>query len=68
MKTRTITKRLREMLEVVPLVLARSESLAARLMELGYDAKKLRINRRGCLWKDFPIWRAPFLPMAVPGG
>jgi colanic acid/amylovoran biosynthesis glycosyltransferase len=54
-------KRLRELLEVVPLVLARSESLAARLMELGCDAKKLRINRTGVPMEGFP-----YLARSVP--
>ena len=61
MKSRTITRRLRELLEVVPLVLARSESLAARLMELGCDAKKLRINRTGVPMEGFP-----YLARSVP--
>ena len=55
-------KRLRELLEVVPLVLARSESLAARLMELGCDAKKLRINRTGVPMEGFPYFARSLPP------
>jgi colanic acid/amylovoran biosynthesis glycosyltransferase len=47
-------RKLSELLEVVPLVLARSESLAARLVELGCDAGKLRINRTGVPMEGFP--------------
>ena len=53
--------RLRELLGVLPLVMARSKSLAARLEELGADASKIRINRTGIPLGDFPYCerRAP---------
>jgi glycosyltransferase involved in cell wall biosynthesis len=46
--------RLRTLLATLPLVLARSESLGARLMELGCDASKIRINRTGVPMGGFP--------------
>lgn len=39
--------RLRELLHTLPIVLARSESLARRLVELGCEPSKIRINRTG---------------------
>jgi len=47
-------ERLRELLRTVPLVLARSESLSARLTELGCDPTKIRINRTGIPMEGFP--------------
>jgi colanic acid/amylovoran biosynthesis glycosyltransferase len=49
--------RLRELLRSVPLVLARSESLAARLVELGCEQKRIRINRTGVPMEGFPYSR-----------
>jgi glycosyltransferase involved in cell wall biosynthesis len=46
--------RLRTLLTTLPLVLARSESLASRLVELGCDASKIRINRTGVPMDGFP--------------
>ncbi|MET0223160.1 MAG: glycosyltransferase [Terrimicrobium sp.] len=46
--------RLRALLATLPLVLARSESLGSRLMELGCDASKIRINRTGVPMGGFP--------------
>lgn len=46
--------RLQELLRVVPMVLARSESLAARLVELGCNASKIRINRTGIPMDAYP--------------
>ncbi|MFZ4681182.1 MAG: glycosyltransferase [Terrimicrobiaceae bacterium] len=46
--------RLRELLRTVPLVMARSESLAERLTELGCDPGKIRINRTGIPMDGFP--------------
>ena len=46
--------RLRTLLTTLPLVLARSESLAARLVELGCDRSKIRINRTGVPMEGFP--------------
>lgn len=47
-------ERLRILLETVPLVLARSESLAARLVDLGCDPSRIRINRTGVPMEGFP--------------
>jgi len=57
------TGRLRELLRVLPMVLARSESLAARLVELGCDPAKIRINRTG-----IPLESFPFLERTPPAG
>jgi len=46
--------RLREMLKTLPMVLARSESLASRLVELGCERSKIRINRTGIPMDQFP--------------
>src|SRR5712692_7428988 len=48
-------RKLRRMFEVVPLVLARSQSLADRLVQLGCPPEKLRINRTGVPLSDFPL-------------
>jgi len=53
--------RMRELLSALPMVLARSESLAARLVALGCDPGKIRINRTGIPLGDFP-----FRERAVP--
>ncbi len=47
--------RLRELLQTLPMVLARSESLASRLVELGCDPAKIRINRTGIPLDAFPF-------------
>lgn len=47
--------RLRELLQTVPLVLARSDSLAAGLAALGCDPAKIRINRTGIPMDGFPF-------------
>lgn len=46
--------RLRELLSTLPLVLARSESLAGRLEELGCPPSRIRINRTGIPMDRFP--------------
>lgn len=46
---------LREMLQTVPLVLARSESLRQRLLQLGCPADRLAINRTGVPLEQFPF-------------
>ena len=46
---------LRELLQVTPLVLARSLSLAERLKELGCPAEKIRLNRTGIPLADYPL-------------
>jgi len=55
------TDRLRELLAALPMVLARSESLAARLVALGCAPEKIRINRTG-----IPLERFPFVDRPVP--
>jgi len=48
-------QRLRELLQVLPMVLARSESLADRLVELGCSREKIRINRTGIPMDQFSV-------------
>ena len=48
---------LREMLQTVPLVLARSESLRRQLLELGCPAEHLALNRTGVPLDQFPFVR-----------
>ncbi len=50
-------KKLRKMFDAVSLVLARSQSLADRLVELGCAPDRIRINRTGIPTKDFPFMR-----------
>ncbi|MEP6936994.1 MAG: glycosyltransferase [Chthoniobacterales bacterium] len=47
--------KLRRLFKSVPLVLARSRSLADRLVQLGCASERLRINRAGVPLKDFPF-------------
>jgi len=47
--------KLRCLFDAVPLVLARSQSLAERLIHLGCPSEKLRINRTGIPLNDFPF-------------
>ncbi|MEX1119884.1 MAG: glycosyltransferase [Terrimicrobiaceae bacterium] len=53
--------RLKELLQTLPMVLARSESLAVRLVALGCDRSKIRINRTGIPMDQFPasVRKAP---------
>ncbi|MEM8954511.1 MAG: glycosyltransferase [Verrucomicrobiota bacterium] len=46
--------RMRALLGELPLVLARSDSLRDRLVELGCDPDKIRINRTGIPFKTYP--------------
>ncbi len=46
---------LRQLFETVPLVLARSVSLARRLEEIGCPAEKIRLNRTGIPLEEFPF-------------
>ena len=48
-------RKLRRLFEAVPLILARSQSLADRLMQLGCPPERLRINRTGVPLNDFPL-------------
>ncbi len=47
--------KLRRLFNAVPLVFARSQSLAARLVQLGCPPEKLRINRTGIPLTEFPF-------------
>jgi colanic acid/amylovoran biosynthesis glycosyltransferase len=47
--------KLRRLFEAVPLVLARSQSLAKRLIQFGCPREKLRINRTGVPLDEFPL-------------
>src|SRR5260370_32919388 len=49
--------KLRSLFEAVPLVFARSQSLADRLTQLGCPPEKLRINRTGIPLDEFPLVR-----------
>ena len=49
--------KLRELFNAVPLVLARSKSLAERLLTLGCPPERLRINRTGVPLHEFPFVR-----------
>lgn len=55
--------RLRELLQTVTLVLARSRSLQERLLALGCPAEKLRLNRTG-----IPLDKFPFIERKAPEG
>lgn len=46
--------RLRQLLQTVPLVMARSESLIQRLVDLGCRPEKIRLNRTGIPLEKFP--------------
>jgi colanic acid/amylovoran biosynthesis glycosyltransferase len=46
--------RLRELLQTVPLVMVRSESLRDRLLDLGCPPEKIRMNRTSIPTGDFP--------------
>lgn len=56
-------QRLRELLQAVTLVLARSESLQQRLLDLGCPPEKLRMNRTG-----IPLTAYPVKQRTVPAG
>ena len=51
--------KLKELLSELPLVLARSESLKTRLVDLGCDPGKIRINRTGIPMDSFPFRKRP---------
>ena len=52
-------ERLRDLLRTLPLVLARSESLASRLEDLGCDREKIRINRTALPMEGFAFQHRP---------
>lgn len=47
--------RLRDMLQTLPMVMARSESLRERLIELGCPEEKIRLNRTAIPADEFPF-------------
>ena len=47
--------RLRDMLQFLPMVMVRSESLKARLIELGCPEEKIRLNRTAIPADEFPV-------------
>ena len=49
--------KLQDVFHAVPLVLARSQSLANRLVDLGCDPERIRISRTGVPLKQFPYVR-----------
>ena len=49
--------KLRDLFNAVPLILARSKSLAERLLTLGCPPERLRINRTGVPLHEFPFIR-----------
>jgi colanic acid/amylovoran biosynthesis glycosyltransferase len=51
--------KLRLLFEAVPLVFARSQSLADRLIQLGCPSEKLRLNRTGLPLNEFPFVDRP---------
>src|SRR5260370_4623306 len=54
-------QKLRQLLQLTPLVLVRRQSLSARLQDLGCVADKIRLNRTGIPLQNFP-WVARQLP------
>ena len=54
-KEKGYEQRLRELLQLVPLVLVRSESIADRLQQLGCNPDKIRMNRTGIPLSGFPF-------------
>ncbi|MEO6846964.1 MAG: glycosyltransferase, partial [Chthoniobacterales bacterium] len=52
---RGYTKNLQELLQVIPLALVRSASLAKKLEALGCPPEKIRLNRTGIPTEEFPI-------------
>jgi colanic acid/amylovoran biosynthesis glycosyltransferase len=53
-KEKGYEQRLRELLQLVPLVLVRSQSIADRLQQLGCNPEKIRMNRTGIPLGGFP--------------
>ena len=59
-KEKGYEQRLRELLQVVPLVLVRSQSIANRLEQLGCNSDKIRMNRTGIPLAGFPFVERSF--------
>ena len=53
---------MQELFTLVPLVLARSESLVERLKAIGCPAEKIRLNRTGIPLAEFPLVERPAPP------
>jgi glycosyltransferase involved in cell wall biosynthesis len=53
-KEKGYDQKLTQMLQLAPLVLVRSQSLASRLQDLGCSADKIRLNRTGIPLQNFP--------------
>jgi colanic acid/amylovoran biosynthesis glycosyltransferase len=60
-KEKGYDQKLRELLQLAPLVLVRSQSLANRLQDLGCASDKIRLNRTGIPLQNFP-WVERALP------
>src|SRR3981081_3080090 len=60
-KEKGYEQRLRELLQLVPLVLVRSQSIADRLQQLGCNPDKIRMNRTG-----IPLGGFPFVERSFP--
>src|SRR5260221_5136924 len=61
-KEKGYEQRLRELLQLVPLVLVRSQSIGNRLQQLGCNPDKIRMNRTG-----IPLGCFPFVERSFPG-
>ena len=58
-KEKGYDQKLRQLLQLTPLVLVRSQSLSARLQDLGCAADKIRLNRTGIPLQNFPWVERP---------
>jgi glycosyltransferase involved in cell wall biosynthesis len=61
-KEKGYDRKLAEVLQLAPLVLVRSQSLARRLQELGCSPDKIRLNRTGIPLQNFP-WVERSVPL-----
>jgi colanic acid/amylovoran biosynthesis glycosyltransferase len=61
-KEKGYEQRLRELLQLVPVVLVRSQSIGDRLQQLGCNPDKIRMNRTG-----IPLGGFPFVERSFPG-
>jgi len=59
-KEKGYDQKLRELLQLAPLVLVRSQSLANRLQDLGCASDKIQLNRTGIPLQNFPWVERPF--------
>jgi glycosyltransferase involved in cell wall biosynthesis len=60
-KEKGYDRKLAELLQLAPLVLVRSQSLAKRLQDLGCNPDKIRLNRTG-----IPLQNFPWIERSVP--